>query len=197
MASGAPGHFTFAELGEELARLDRPWRRLWLISGVLGLVAGGGGAVLAFDVWRSGAGDLLSWLGPIFLLACLAPSALGFWALRDHPPPPTEAWISREKVLWKGPGEATVGFSWPELRHPLLLADFRPTGPRWRQDGSPRHIDFLVLRTLGTTRGPLPAPAAQALIAAARSSGFEVDDGEDVATRQGTVRLVRLVPPRR
>ena len=192
-----PGHFAFPELSAELARIDRPWRRLWLVTGLLGLAAAAGGAVMLYEVWSSGSRRLLDWLGPAFLVGCLAPAFLGFWARRQHPPPPTEAWITGERVTLGSPGRAPAGSTWSALRRPLVIGDFRSTPPTWRQDGSARTVDFVLLRTARMPRTPLPSEAVDALLAAARSNRLSVQEWRDVATRQGIVHLVRVQPPRR
>lgn len=195
-APASAGHFVFPELSEELARIDRPWRHLWLLCALLGLIAGSIGALLLGSVWRSGSSRPVEWLGPSFLLACLAPSALGFWGLRHHPVPPTEAWISSDTVRLSGPGRPPVAFRWSELGHPLVVCDFRSTWPFWLSDGSARRIEYLLLRTPRTTRTPLPPEAVAALIRAAEQNGFTVQEMKDEKTPQGTVRCARILPPR-
>jgi len=191
-----PAHFLFPDLSEELDRIDRPWRRLWGVCAVLGLGAAVVGAVLLYAVARSPTSGPNDWVGPLVLLACLVPAGLALGALGGHPVPPTEAWVSSEGMALGGPTRPPVRWRWADRRRPLLLCDLRSTGPRWRRDGSPRTVDFILARTAGTLRTPLPAGAVEAMLRAAEAQGYAVRSRRGEFTQQGFVRLTELVPPR-
>jgi len=188
-------HFTFRDLSQELAGIDRPWRRLWAVCGGLGLAAATGGAALLVGSGDAGLSDPLDLAGAAFLATCAVPSALSLWAIRRHPVPPAEAWISEETVAFRTRGGPPRSFGWSDIQRPLLLVDLRPSGPVWRQNGAARHVDFLLLNAPCTARTPLPRDAADALLAAAQQNGFSVQERQGVRTRLGPVRHLWVLPP--
>lgn len=189
-----PAHFAYPELSAELARIDRPWRRLWLTCGLLGAVAVAAGAVGLYEAATSASKQVLDWLGAALLLACLVPSVLVWRALRDHPLPPTDVWISDLEVRFVRSGGPPESFRWSEVHRTLVIGDLRATRTTWRQDGSRRSVEFILFRTARTSRTPLPPEALAALLRTARSHGFTVRDLGERVGPQGIVRLTGIDP---
>lgn len=190
--------YSFPELSEEIARVDRPWRRLWFACGLLGLLAAVVGTVLLEELWRSGSGrPAADWAVPALLLACLVPSVWGFGAIRAHPPPPTEIRISSDSLTVSGPGHHQTDVRFSELRGSLVLLDFRSARPTWVEDGSRRNVDFLLVGADPHFRTPLPPDAVGPLVRAARAHGCTVEGMKDARTRNGVVHRLRIRVPAR
>jgi len=185
-------HFAYPELSEELSRADRPWRRLWSTVAVVGLIAAVVGGTLLWVRQRSTSAGPWGWLGPSVLVACAIPSALALLALRSHPEPPDEAWISTERVVFGGPGRRRAGFRWSEANCTLDLLDLRSARPTWAENGSRRTVEFVLWAPRRSVRSPPPADAVEMLVRVASSNGFSVRDLGLVVTRRGPVRRLRL-----